>query len=117
MEYSRLRYLRERREAEGFINAPQRRRTADGQVTATTGNPPRRENPNSGSQPISPRRCPTFEEVTAPKHLLETFRILRGCGGQAAGIDGRTYDDFSTTEIGRILKTASQAIRRQGYRP
>jgi hypothetical protein len=60
---------------------------------------------------------PDFERIINHENLLVVYDRLRVEGGQAPGIDGLTYRDFSRSEIARVLQAASQAILQRHYRP
>jgi len=79
-----------------------------------------RQDRRRGQQPVyqpAPGEQPEFMRVIDPENLLRVFDKLRAEGGEAPGIDGLTYHDFSRREIAGALKAVAQAIGQRCYRP
>jgi RNA-directed DNA polymerase len=49
--------------------------------------------------------------------LLLVFDKLRAEGGEAPGIDGLSYRDFSRSEIAAALRVVAQQLQQRHYRP
>lgn len=90
------------------------------------GRPDRRHRRRERSRSESARRGPysitnpqqfAIGDFAAAENLMVAFRILRAEGGDAPGIDGLTYDDFSVGEIWAALRCVSSAIVCGTYRP
>jgi Reverse transcriptase (RNA-dependent DNA polymerase) len=69
-----------------------------------------------------PRGIPTLQslrlaDVAHHERLLEAFDELRREGGPAPGVDGRTFSDYSRSEIASVLRGTWRAIREGTYRP
>jgi retron-type reverse transcriptase len=59
----------------------------------------------------------TLDDVVHHERLLEAFDELRREGGQAPGIDRRTFSDYSRSEIADVLRGVARSIREGTYRP
>jgi retron-type reverse transcriptase len=60
---------------------------------------------------------PTLEEIIHPENLLNAYLQLSVTGGEAPGVDGLRYCDFSVGEMAKILKIVSHTISVFSYRP
>jgi retron-type reverse transcriptase len=58
-----------------------------------------------------------FNRIIDPENLLLVWERLKWEGGPAPGIDELRYDDFTTTEMGEILRFVWQVIRQRRYCP
>lgn len=79
----------------------------------------RRKNRGGRNEPYRVHQPQQFSmrKFAKPANLMAAFRILRAEGGNAPGIDGRTYDDFAPREIWGALRTVSCALLDYSYRP
>ena len=59
----------------------------------------------------------SLEKIIDAENLLLAYDKLKRDGGQAPGVDGLTYRDFSRAEIAGVLRQVSGAIQRRQYRP
>lgn len=59
----------------------------------------------------------TLQEVYDFQNLLDVFDRMRRTGGQAPGLDGLTYHDFTREEICNALRQVSACIKARTYRP
>jgi hypothetical protein len=65
----------------------------------------------------APGQQPEFARIIDPENPLLAYNRLRAEGGEAPGIDGLSYSDFSRAEIAAALRTVSRAISVLSYRP
>jgi hypothetical protein len=67
-------------------------------------------------QPV-PGQEPDFARIIDPENLLLAYNRLRAEGGEAPGIDGLSYSDFSRAEIAAVLRVVAQQLQQRHYRP
>jgi retron-type reverse transcriptase len=65
----------------------------------------------------APGTLPTLADIANHEFLLIVFEEMKRKGGQAPGLDGLRYDDFSRSEIADVLRNVVQTIRNGTYRP
>lgn len=57
------------------------------------------------------------EQIAHADNLYRTYQILRREGGQAPGVDGRTYDDLGPSEVGFAVRGLAESVASGTYRP
>ncbi|MCC6421225.1 MAG: hypothetical protein IT429_23560, partial [Gemmataceae bacterium] len=60
---------------------------------------------------------PTLALIANHEYLLWVFDLMKQRGGQAPGLDGLRYGDFSRSEIAAALREIARATRDGTYRP
>lgn len=72
----------------------------------------------TSTQPASlPSGEQTFRQIVGHENLLRVFDRMRRSRGQAPGIDGFTYADFSRGEIAGVLRAVTRSILAGTYVP
>jgi retron-type reverse transcriptase len=66
---------------------------------------------------LGPGTLPTLDRIADHEYLLCVFEEMKRSGGQAPGLDGIRYEDFSKSEIAAALREFAQSIREGNYRP
>src|SRR5438045_1758820 len=57
------------------------------------------------------------EKIASRNQLYHCWQELAHKGGDAPGVDGYTYTDFSPSEVGKVVGDLSEQIRAGDYRP
>ena len=59
----------------------------------------------------------SLEKFADHENLFRAFKNLQAHGGDGAGVDKVSFDDFSPSEVFSVLRQVSLAIKNKAYRP
>ena len=93
------------------------RRSLADQPVVQNSERPRRTRPEKAAYSVSSPSQFNLNRLADIDNLNNVFQVLKEEGGQGAGVDGLSYNDFCPGELFSALRAISAAIKNRTYRP